>query len=97
MAADTPNTTRAHVVLPTDLVAAVDRLVGRRARSRFVADAVAEKVARLRQRELLTAAAGVLADREVPGWDDAPAWVRSLREQDETRRRPGEADAPAPA
>jgi hypothetical protein len=88
------STTRAHVVLPTDLLAAVDRLVGRRARSRFVAEAIAEKVARLRQRRLLTAAAGALAAREIPGWDDGAAWVHQLRAQDASRRRPeGGSDA----
>ena len=39
---------RAHVVLPEDLVRSVDHLVGRRKRSEFVAEAIAEKVARLR-------------------------------------------------
>ena len=77
--------TTTRVVLPTDLLASVDRLVGRRGRSRFVAQAVAEKLTRLRREQLLTAAAGALAGRDAPGWEDGAGWVRDLRVRDNVR------------
>jgi hypothetical protein len=85
VAEETDSTTRAHVVLPTALLTSVDRLVGRRARSRFVAQAVAEKLARLRRERLLGEAAGALAGRDIPGWEDGAAWVREGRAQDAAR------------
>ena len=76
---------RAHIVIPRELVASIDRLVGKRARSRFVVEAVSEKLARERRAEVLTAAAGALAGDSVPGWDASTAWVRRSRDRDEAR------------
>ena len=79
---------RAHVVVPAELVRSVDSLVGKRARSRFFAEAVAEKLARARRATILKGAAGALADRETPGWETgeaAAAWVRASREADTDR------------
>lgn len=79
---------RAHIVIPKDLVADVDRMVGSRHRSEFVADAVAEKLARERLRRAARRLGGSLADKDIPGWESTEAaadWVRSLRrESDET-------------
>jgi metal-responsive CopG/Arc/MetJ family transcriptional regulator len=83
-------TIRAHVVLPEDLVQSVDRLVGRRKRSEFIAEAVAEKVARLRLVEAAQAVAGSLVDVDIPGWETSKAaaeWVRASRQADEDRLR----------
>jgi hypothetical protein len=82
-----PPTVRAHVVLPTDLVSSVDRLVGRRGRSRFVTEAVAEKLARLRRETVLRGAAGALGGRDLPEWEDAAAWVGRSRDGDVARER----------
>lgn len=76
---------RTHIVIPTDLVSSVDRLVGRRARSRYVVEAVEEKLARERRAKILTAAAGALAGDAIPEWDDSTAWVRSSRARDDAR------------
>lgn len=78
-------TARIHIVVPRDLVAEVDRLVGPRHRSEFVAEALEEK---LRRSWLVHAArevAGSLADVDIPGWETseaASAWVQSLRVAD---------------
>jgi hypothetical protein len=79
---------RAHIVVPAELVRAVDSMVGRRARSRFFAEAAAEKLARAKRATLLKQAAGALADQETPGWETAEtaeAWVRHSREAGDAR------------
>jgi hypothetical protein len=87
-------TVRVQVTVPRDLVAAVDRLVGRRQRGAFFAEA-AEKLARLRLVEAAEEAAGALASVDVPGWETpeaASAWVRASRQADDARRLAGRAD-----
>ena len=79
---------RTHVVVPVELVRSVDSLVGKRARSRFFSEAVAEKLARERRATILKGAAGTLADRDNPGWESAEAtaaWVSASREADAKR------------
>jgi hypothetical protein len=80
------STQRAHVVLPTELIAEIDSMVGPRGRSAFLAE-VAQ--AELRKRKLLA-----FLNRKEPAWKDedhpelkdgADKWVRSLRDQDEKR------------
>jgi hypothetical protein len=60
--------TRAHVVLPDDLIAELDEIVGPRGRSEYIADALREKLLRERQRRALIASAGILADEDIPEW-----------------------------
>jgi hypothetical protein len=82
-------TMRTHVIMPKDLVASVDELVGKRARSKFFVDAASEKLARARLSRLARGVAGSLADVDVPGWetsDAATEWVRESRRADEGRR-----------
>ena len=75
---------RMHVVLPEDLVKAVDALAGKGKRSRFIEDAVREK---LRKEDLLSAlaeTAGMLSADDHPEWatpEKVAAWVRETRQQ----------------
>jgi hypothetical protein len=78
-------TVRAHIVMPKDLVSSIDRLVGKRARSRFLVEAAEEKLARERRARILLSAAGALADDAVPEWEDSSEWVRHSRERDTAR------------
>ena len=81
-------TTRTHIVLPTALVKEVDRLVGERGRSRFIATAAAEKVARLRLLKASAKAAGSLRNVYIPDWETpekASAWVAQSRAAAEKR------------
>ena len=74
---------RTHVVLPRELVQAVDELVGRRGRSRFLREALEEKLACLRLIRAAEKAAGSLADTNIPGWETSEStveWVRALRQ-----------------
>lgn len=75
-------TVRTHVVLPKELVDAIDRLVGHRRRSSFLAEAVEEKLDRERLGKALTATSGFLAAEFHPEWETpeiVSAWVRELR------------------
>jgi metal-responsive CopG/Arc/MetJ family transcriptional regulator len=86
----TSQTARAHVVMDKELLDEVDRLVGPRHRSEFIADAVAKKVAQERLRKAAHRAAGVLADVDIPGWEtheSAVEWVRALRRENDERMR----------
>jgi hypothetical protein len=73
--------TRAHVILPEELIDEIDRRVGRRKRSQFISDTLD---AELRRIEAAEAAGGSLRDVDVPGWESAEStieWVRQLRRQ----------------
>jgi predicted transcriptional regulator len=79
---------RAHVVLPEELLAEVDRLAGKRKRSRFVEEAVREKLTLERQRKALRESAGILNAADYPEWQTPEMiseWVRNLRQLDNER------------
>ncbi|MBM3769540.1 MAG: hypothetical protein FJW32_29540 [Acidobacteria bacterium] len=79
-------TSRAHVVLPVDLVAAIDELVGKRGRSAFLAEIAQREIKIRRQQQAIREAAG--------SWDLAAhpelaqggaAWERRIRALDNPR------------
>jgi hypothetical protein len=81
---------RTHVVLPEELVAEVDKVAGKRGRSKFIADAIETKLRLARQRAAFEAARGMLKGRDddYPEWSTAEKtteWVRKLREADNER------------
>jgi Arc/MetJ-type ribon-helix-helix transcriptional regulator len=74
---------RAHVVLPDDLLADVDALVGPRGRSAFLAEVIREAVNRRRLLQVLSSKEPVLKDEDYPEFrDGAEAWVRRMRDED---------------
>jgi metal-responsive CopG/Arc/MetJ family transcriptional regulator len=75
---------RTHVVLPRGLVEEIDRLVGQRKRSEFIAQALDERLLRERQRRALQDSAGVLDPADYPHWatpEETSEWVRTLRRE----------------
>ena len=77
---------RAHVVLPEELVAEIDSLVGPRGRSAFLVETAQAEV---RRRRLLA-----FLDNPVPAWKDedhpeladgAAKWVNKIREESDAR------------
>jgi len=75
---------RAHVVLPDDLLADVDSLVGPRGRSAFLTEVIREAVNRRRLLELLSDPEPIWKDEDHPELaEGAEIWVRKLRDQDE--------------
>ena len=75
---------RTHVSIPDTIIERIDRLVGPRRRSQFLAEAADEK---LHREEMLAALAAAIRSMDdggyPPEWDtseSAAAWVRSLRD-----------------
>ena len=60
------NTIRTHIVISRRLVEEVDQAIGRRRRSKFFAEAVSEKLARMRRSQLAREAGGSLAHVDIP-------------------------------
>jgi hypothetical protein len=80
------DTMRTHVIMPKALVEAIDRLVGRRSRSKFVTEAAENEVRRLKLAEAAEKAGGSLANVDVPGWETPEStaqWVRASRQADQ--------------
>ncbi len=79
-------TMRTNLVLPRELVERVDRLAGRRGRSRYVAEILERALRREAQGEALRSAAGMLKGR--PGYEHwstperVVAWVSGVRSGD---------------
>ena len=81
---------RTHVVLPDDVVEGVDELVGKRGRSRFIAEAAREKLRRERLIRVLDETAGSLDLSRHPEWatdEGVATWVRALRDTPSIRER----------
>jgi hypothetical protein len=83
---------RARVILPQDLLAQIDALVGKRNRSAFLSEVAAREVRRRRLLEILNRDAPVWNPADHPDIEEAggaAAWVRKLRHEAEkaSRRR----------
>jgi len=77
--------TRTNVTLPASLLEDVDRIAGPRGRSRYVAEAVAQRVRRDTLGEAIRETAGAMVGR--PGWmspDEVTRWVDELRTEETT-------------
>lgn len=75
---------RLHITLDRALVSALDRRVGPRRRSRFIAEAVRRALDDEHRWELIESAIGTVGDGHE--WDaDPAAWVREQRRVDATR------------
>ena len=73
---------RTHVVMPDDLLRAIDEIVGSRGRSRFLEDAAREKLERMELADALRATAGIARGKKYRHWQSreiAAAWVRETR------------------
>jgi hypothetical protein len=73
---------RTHVVMSDEVLAAIDEVVGKRGRSRFLQEAAAEKLERLALVETVGATAGIVRGSGYSHWrdrDTTAAWVRKTR------------------
>lgn len=76
---------RLHIALEDDLVAELDRRVGARRRSAFIAELIRRGLEDERRWDDIEASLGQLPDRGHE-WDDDPAaWVRAQRRGDGRR------------
>ena len=74
---------RAHIVLPADLLAEVDALVGARGRSAFVAEVIRDAVRRQRLLKVLSEPEPILKDEDYPEFrEGAEEWVARMRDED---------------
>jgi hypothetical protein len=70
------------VVLSEQVMAAIDKRVGERGRSRFLEDAAREKLERLELEHALLSTSGILKDKDYPEFKDQASinqWVRAQR------------------
>lgn len=73
-------TVRTNLLLPKELVDEVDHYAGPRGRSRYVAEALTERVRRDRLREAVLATAGAWKDHPLfPTSEAVVEWVRERR------------------
>jgi len=74
---------RTNLTLPKDLLREVDELAGPRGRSRYVAEAVAQRVKRDRLGRAIRETAGALAGTpHQMSRDEVTAWVDELRSEE---------------
>jgi metal-responsive CopG/Arc/MetJ family transcriptional regulator len=74
---------RTNLTLPKDLLVEVDALAGPRGRSRYVAEAVAQRVKRDKLGKAIRETAGIMVGK--PGWmspDEVVQWVDFLRNEE---------------
>lgn len=77
---------RTCVVIPSDLISAIDAAVGRRGRSRFILQAAERELKRLAQAKALRSAAGSWAERDHPDLRKGSAsWMNRIRAEGERR------------
>ena len=77
-----PELARTNVTLPATLLAEVDRFAGHRGRSRYVAEAVAQRVRRDALGAAIRETAGAMVGK--PGWmspQEVAQWVDDLRSE----------------
>lgn len=74
---------RTNLTLPHDLMAEVDELAGPRGRSRYVAEAVAQRVKRDKLGKAIRETAGILVRTPYQMTrDEVTAWVDALRSEE---------------
>ena len=79
-------TKRTHIILPADVVAGIDKLVGKRGRSAFLAELAQRELKIRSQREALRGASGAWKPRDHPELAKGAAeWVRQIRDLDTKR------------
>ena len=80
------NTQRTHIVLPQELVAEIDSVVGPRGRSAFLVETARAELRRRRLLAFLQSSEPILLDENHPELASGnSAWVRKLRADGEKR------------
>jgi len=78
---------KAHLVFPEELLQAIDKLVGKRGRSKFVVEATRKELKRIQFLQTLQEVAGSWKDEEHPELVEKGTyqWVRDQREMEDRR------------
>jgi len=78
----------AHVIIPLQVLKEIDRIAGKRRRSRFLTEAARERLKRLKLGQALENAAGAWKVADHPNLKKgSEAWVDDLRKEAEQRFR----------
>lgn len=75
---------RTHIMMPEEIIKQLNSFVGVRGRSKFIVDAVIERINRMRLKKAVAKVAGSLKDRDIPGWETGKKtsfWVHNLRQK----------------
>ncbi|MEZ5283970.1 MAG: hypothetical protein R2712_04000 [Vicinamibacterales bacterium] len=74
-------------MIPERLVEEIDRVVGKRGRSAFLAQAAEKELRRLRQIAAVEGLSGAWRDKDHPELEErgASRWVRAIRQENERR------------
>lgn len=77
---------RAHIVIPEELAAQIDRVAGKRGRSQFLVQAASRELSRQRMIQAIAQAAGSWKDKDHPELrHGAYRQVEKMRRESETR------------
>lgn len=80
---------KAHLIFPEELLQAIDKLVGKRGRSKFVVEATRKELKKIQFLQALQEAAGSWKNEEHPELQEKGTyqWVREQREMEDGRTR----------
>jgi len=78
---------KSHLVIPKEILESIDKLVGKRKRSKFITEIARKELKRIRLQRALDKAAGAWKDNDHPELKEKGTyrWVRDLREEAEQR------------
>lgn len=77
---------RTHIIVPEELIEEIDRIAGKRKRSRFVEEAIREKLEREALGRAMKEVKGMLDPADYPEWstpEKVSAWIRESRAEDD--------------
>lgn len=75
---------RTHVILPDETVSDIDGLVGKGKRSKFIEEAIQEKLKKEKQLKAIRESFGAISPSDYPHWSTpqkTDEWVRQLRDE----------------
>ena len=79
--------TKAHLVIPQDILEEVDQVAGKRRRSSFIAEATREKLERERFLKVLDETQGAWSDKNHPDLKTAGDMERFIRDKRQSYRK----------
>lgn len=80
---------RTHIIIPSELIAEIDTIIGKRGRSHFLVEAARKELGRLRLEQALDQSVGIWKDKDHPELKQGSAkWVSQLRKAEATRLAP---------
>ena len=87
MASEKPRMVKTPLTLPEDILQSIDKLMGKRKRSRFVAEAARKELKRMTLESALEKAAGAWKDEDHPEIKQkgTSQWVRDMRQEADGR------------